>query len=439
MKENLTGKTFASHIVQGKFARILVELSQPVNTDILSEAFARALADCPFFDQTLVMKDGSFFFAPHKTDRRIRTLQEEKTIAGGFGSDLVYVAAEGRTISIGVSHAMTDGFGIHALAQLLFYHYFCLLDNGDYPKPKIYSADGRVVLDEETDLLGDFVDVGKTGEGENDGDQNHDSDSSGEQEAKKDGSGVELTPVLQLPDVEEAGSAAFAVSIRAAQFKNGMRELFTLSEDAFHTCNRQLASMGGLSAVFTAILMAQAIQKIHPENALAVGCRFPVNVRAIFGAENAVRNFSMPQAVLTMSPGALSENGSSAFAVKEVLSRLLPQLTKEGVYAQLSELRALIEKRKQGASSAMAYMFGQTFLVSNVGRVAYEPEAGRVSFAGGIYPGFPLMLYLSSLADRQLLTITQTFSSERYVNGLLDAFRETGILDCHRVEVKGID
>ena len=433
MKENLSGKAFVRQIEQGKYMRAVVSLSSPVNRPVLSEAFERAIRDCPFFDRTLIEKDGGVCYAPHRTDCRIRTLHEEWTITGAPGGDLVHIAAEDKTIVIGIAHAMTDGFGLNVLCRMVLYHYFCLLDQCDYPKPKEYAADGRIRFDEEADLLADLA-VTESGN----------KATAGSDQTRKTTPGEECEPVLQLQEAEPFGSATFVLDADAAQFRRSAKETLHLTDESWSVHNRNLISIGGVSCVFTAHLMARVIEKVLPQNTKAIGCRFPVNARSIFGKQTAMRNFSLPQAVLLARPTRRPDRALSVGdadgrlqerEAEEMLAGLMQQISPERLKEQLLDLRAAIEG-KQHLSAETAWRFAQTFLVSNGGRIAYEPERGRVTYVGYHYPGFPLMIYLSRNADRQFLTITQTFSSDRYVNGLIRELGAAGITDCSEIDME---
>ena len=61
----------------------------------------------------------------------------------------------------------------------------------------------------------------------------------------------------------------------------------------------------------------------------------------------------------------------------------------------------------------------KTFLATNLGMIAVEPEAGMISHMDvSNVVNVPLMIQLSSIEDRQFILLTQNFEDKKYFNTL---------------------
>lgn len=105
---NVSGMPFVPHLKKGIYVRTFVDLAEPVNTKLLSLAWRMVLIACPYYEQTLVMRNGVLEFASHHCRCEVLPLG-----APSFGGDLVFAQAEGSRIVTGVSHALTDGYGLN--------------------------------------------------------------------------------------------------------------------------------------------------------------------------------------------------------------------------------------------------------------------------------------------------------------------------------------
>ena len=403
MTPNVTGTGFAGQVKDGIFMRNIFMLSEKVDPNALSEAFKRTMADCPYFAQTMVMENGLLVYKEYEPDLTIHPLEEEAGIGGGYGRPLVYVCAGEKTIVVGISHALTDGFGNNLFCHVLLYHYFCIRDGQNYPLPKEFTLAGAIELDTSSDLLGDLDPAGDP---------------------------APCSPCLSLAPGEEGPDGSFAVSIDAAAFKRASKEALGLSDDSYEEINRGLFPIGGIACLFTYLMLARAIQKSRPENTLPIGCRFPVNMRYILHKPHAVRNFSAPQAVLSLVPDKLNAENWTEKDTRRLYERLQSELTAENLVADLADVKDSALGGKRPPSPAVIAKFtAPTMLVTNIGALAWEPAFGRITHAEGEYGGFPCKIQITKHEDRQVLYMMQTFASDTYFKGILKELELVGIGD----------
>lgn len=388
MNENLSGELFRSHIKDGLYMRITLDLSEDVNTKSLEEAYRKTIADIPFFGQTLVEDHGMLCYSPHDTDYRIRPLSLPDG-EGGFGKDMVYVSSEGNTISTAISHAMSDGYGLSRFTKQLLWHYFCIIDKCKY-EPPFQTLD----MDGTTDLFRDVI---------------------GRAEVCPDRV-YNMQPCLMFDEKDEGKTTEFIIEFEKQTFDKLCRNVLKLDDDKYTAYSNQLLPIGKIPCVAICLLMARAIRKVDGRKDTPIGCRFPVNTRPLYDRMDALRNFSQPQAALS----TISEEERTGEKTEALIKALIGQLDKTALEYQLSELKQVALGNKKAPDDKVARLFKQTFLVSNMGYLCYEPQMGRIKRAYPAGSGFPCMIYLSSYGNKRLIRISQTFSTDRYYKAFVE-------------------
>ena len=407
MKINTSGYFFRSHLENRLFNQNTLRLDHEIDIRCLKTAWKAALHDCPFFDQGLRSQDGELIFIPHESTGNVEgfTDTESGKHPAALEGDLAWTCAMGDRLKVGVSHALTDECGKKLFTCLLLYHYFQQTDNCAYPHPYADENGALKVWDTETDLLEDslFPFPGKKPEV------------------------LIPTEVFQFPEQLAPGKreAVFRIKVNAKAFYQAVRNAFPISEEAFQKANERALPIGKLQCVFVYLLLGRVIVKLHPSQPRPITLRSPVNTRSLCGKEDALRNFSMPQAALMLTPEQL-KRALRAEDVHGMLQGLEEQLTPDAMGWQLSALK---ERIRTGALDPdVAALYHQSMIVTNVGKEYYEPSPGRVlednRYAAG---GYPFAVYLNRVGEDQIITISQSFETESYFRGFLEELRGSGI------------
>lgn len=196
-----------------------------------------------------------------------------------------------------------------------------------------------------------------------------------------------------------------------------------------------LVLVGGLKCAVAFVLLASVVSRLYPNNALPISSRSPVNTRQLLGRPDALRNFSLPQACMSIDPHVarrlwVEDPGLEVRQTENVVRQLASQLTTEGIDWQLFNIREFIQGRRPGP--LLGSLYRRTMLVSNVGKGYYEPQAKRVLCCGPMYGSYPLAVYLAAYGNTQSFFVFQQDSSADYAGGLARLLAQLGA----KVELK---
>lgn len=410
---NVSGMPFVSHLQKGIFVRTFVDLAEPVNIKLLSLAWRMVLIACPYYEQTLVMRDGELEFASHHCRCEVLPILSDEEVAGSplrtpsFGGDLVFVQAEGSRIVTGVSHALTDGYGLSQFMWLLLYHYFCLVDNVEYKDPFRRNSTGRVAYDGDADALADLQ----------------------ARDLPKPHAYDEVGPCLSLPSSD--AQTRHVVEVDARDYERICNDL----TQNVRQHEWPLVLVGGLKCAVAFVLLASVVSRLQPENELPISSRSPVNTRQLLERPDALRNFSLPQACMSIDPRVArrlwqGDPGIEVRQTENVVRQLASQLTPECICWQLSNIREFAQGRRP--DPLLGSLYRRTMLVSNVGKSYYEPQTNRVIRCGPMYGSYPLAVYLAAYGNTQSFFVFQEDPSTDYAGGLARLLTQLGA----KVELK---
>ena len=400
---------FRSHLENRLYNQNMLRLDHEIDRRSLETAWKSALDDCPFFDQGLMEQDGTLWFVPHASTCTAEDFSE-KDLTGGTAirsGDLAWTKVQGDRIRVGVSHALTDECGKKLFTCLLLYHYFRQVDQKPYPHPYASESGELKVWDAESDLMEDpiFPSPGR----------------------KPEIKIPKKTFVFPEHLKEKKKEALYRIDVDAKAFYAAMRRAFPISDEEFQRANELLLPIGKLQCVYVYLLLARVIAKVHPAQTLPVTLRCPVNTRSLCGKEDALRNFSLPQAVAAMRPEQMKKE-LQAEDVREIIRGFEAQLAKDAIGWQLTALK---ERTKNGVLDPdVAALYHQSMIVTNVGKEYYEPAPGRVladeRYAAG---GYPFAVYLNRVGGSQIITISQSFETDCYYRAFLQELKREGITD----------
>lgn len=400
---------FLSHLENRLYNQNTLRLDHEIDRRSLETAWKSALDDCPFFDQGLKEQDGELWFVPHESTCTAEDFSEEDRTEGASirAGDMAWAKVQGDRIRVGVSHALTDECGKKLFTCLLLYHYFRQVDQKPYPHPYASESGELKTWDTESDLMEDpiFPSPGRK-------------------------------PEIRIPQKsfvfpehlsKHKKEAVFRIGVDAKRFYAAMRRAFPISDEEFQNTNELTLPIGKLQCVFVYLLLARVIARLHPEQALPITLRCPVNTRSLCGKEDALRNFSLPQIVAMMQPEQLKKE-LQAEDVREIIRGFEAQLAKDAIGWQLTALK---ERTKSGALDPdVAALYHQSMIVTNVGKEYYEPAPGRVladeRYAAG---GYPFAVYLNRVGGSQIITISQSFETDCYYRAFLQELKREGITD----------
>ncbi|MCR4655007.1 MAG: hypothetical protein K5770_02060 [Lachnospiraceae bacterium] len=233
------------------------DLAEKVNPEAIKKAWDKTTAIYPYVTYAEETRDGKLVLLENKLPFVIEEtgeVIEPYERAGNFHS--VTFCYLDKVLWIYVDHVPYDGTGFKAVLETFFYYYYCELDGKEYPVPEgVFTEKDGVVPGQDTDayLMSDTIDpkamMGSFGKG------------------------------------------------KSFEIKEAFRdEAFSTREDCRGYCisvpgdefMAYAKSVGGSPMSILAVLLAKAMQKVHPENTLPIDIMSPVSVRKVMGNPNSL-------------------------------------------------------------------------------------------------------------------------------------------------------
>lgn len=178
--------------------------------------------------------------------------------------------------------------------------------------------------------------------------------------------------------------------------------------------------------VALSILLAQAVQKTHPQNEKIISVRGPVNTRSALQVPNTFQNASIPHVFLNIEPRWL--NGEfPAEALENLKQALAEQCSYENLAAFTNRLRKFFTTEDVSERTAMgtAYKRQTDVFASYIGNVLTADTFARIkSFRQKISAAYPLMVYAYKCGDVVVFEIIQSFDNPSYMENFLKIVNE---------------
>jgi hypothetical protein len=340
------------HLVEAN-PHIRLKLAHPVDEERLKKALEQTVRDCPFLSYNVVPDEGLFLKLEENPLPLVlldHASKEINTRENHSHSALVYY--EGDTITVALTHALTDGNGIFWFARNLLDHYFGM-------------EQGTFRFSEESDYDRELM-------------------------------------ALELPVSE---------GYRAPTMPEGRYLCFRLSEDKeeydefalkipYGVFKELCKEWNASNQSALVILSLKALVSAFPDGYDHVCVRMPVNARKLFDAPHTFQNASIANIRIVFDPDEL--RGDEAYLVKKTADGISAQSGRDPVAWQFNEWRKVLHTADSGERMGrIAKFIGQdAILVSYLGR-----ELVGTSYAEhvkGLYMGatiFPLMVYGTVIGD----------------------------------------
>ena len=233
------------------------DMNDRVNPDAIKQAWDKTLSVYPYMGYAvgtragkLVLLENPLPFVIEETSEVIEPFERK----GNFHTvTFCYLA---NTLWIYADHIPVDGTGFQRVLETFFYHYYCELDSKEYEVPEgVFTEKDGAVSGTETDAyrLVDSID-----------------------------------PKRAMGSMLSSKSFVPSESIRD--------ELFLTREDCRGYCicvpsNEFMAyakSVQGSPMSLLTVLLARAVNRIHPENKLPISTLAPVSIRKVMGNHNSL-------------------------------------------------------------------------------------------------------------------------------------------------------
>ena len=358
-----------------------IKLREEVEPGRLQAAVDKAVAVCPYVAFEIARREGLVCFQKSRQPlalHRLGTIEE----FGGEDNQRHYAVVEfaKETIRFAISHILTDGYGINCFVRAVMDFYF--------GKDKTWY-DGAERPDFAADLMGEALPLPE---------------------------GYELKS-YEVEDRFIPPEKVGAKKDKSYEFS------LEIPAGAFHAfCNKY-----GISAqMAVSLLLAEAVQRAHPDNRKIISVRGPVNTRLPLQVPHTFQNASVPHIFLNMEPQALQ--GDYGQGLLEQLGKdFSEQYSYEHLAAFTNWTRGFLtaETAEERQAIGAAYKNRTDIFANFMGKVLADDIVGHIkSYAQKVSASYPLMLYASEYGETIGLQMMQTFDSPVYREGLRQVLKD---------------
>ena len=389
--------------------RFHLRLDQKIDGQKLRSALDKTARRYPYFCVSIKRNEREFYYIVN--NKPIGLLDTNKAITLGVpetNGHIWAVCYDGEDLFIDYFHGRSDGAGAYALIATLLYYYF---DEQDIPGIKTLDTP---VSDQET----------------------HDP--------------VDDLPLLDLSKIHFPASTRALNLMETSGLEHvdgkGLILKLMIPEDSFLPFIR---SNDGTPGIMLSVLIARAIERVHPEHEAPLVSNYVVNARPMLKAEDTFHNctnrvvFHYDDRIRQMP----LERQCTVYRGKTFIQadeeRIVQGMTVAGSMAQMILDLPDFSTKAKIASQAMAGTYdATTYIVSYVGRWKY-PQLGRhirefwTETPVGPFP----LIEVAAVNGNICVSFLQPFADRRYYDALLDELKENGIeyVECGSAPVSVAD
>lgn len=358
-----------------------ITLREKVNPAQLQAAADKAVEVCPYVAFDVSKRGDIVHFHKNNLPFVVRKAGEVEE----FGTDALnrhyaLVEYDGDKIIFTLSHVLSDATGIFYFVQAVLDFYF--------GKEKTFYA-GADKIDFAADLMSQDLPLPDDYAPKNYGVENH----FVPPEINPSDSGTKNETFIEMP---------------TQKFKA--------------VCKKYNVS----AQVALSILLAQAVQKTHPQNEQIISVRGPVNTRIALQVPNTFQNASIPHVFLNIEPRWL-KGEFPAEALENLKQALAEQCAYENLAAFTNRLRKVFTTTDISERTAMgiAYKRQTDVFASYIGNVLTADTFARIkSFRQKVSAAYPLMVYAYKCGDVVVFEIIQSFDNPSYAENFLKVVNE---------------
>ena len=379
-----------------------VGLRDNIRGDILQEAVNATLRRMPYFADALVEHNGDFYYAVNPLPFEVAQTEQLRRVGGSETNwHCLDVTYWNDTVWFSMFHGFCDGLGLNLFIEATLYNYFCIRDRKKYTVDGIRTPDSPALPDEEKDPFAHEYALP----------EDYTMDFFGEK-------------YLHLPEIDE----------KPLDYMYGVP--VQVKEDTFMRFVKENKST---PVAILHVLLANAVQAVHPENDQTVGALVPASYRRHLNAENTFKNCSgalrLPYRIAEMSGLSFEEQAQRSRA-------LLRQANDENLAKYLANRMGGALRQISGAIPSFAGRLpyldfkknsnNDTCMIDYVGSLKvgeYGHEIVRTKYmATNTENHFSTVtLYISATGGFFHFEIVRAFESSVYVDAFLEQFSRHGI------------
>jgi uncharacterized protein (TIGR02172 family) len=408
MQRAYAGTLFGWDIRSGTYLSIVFHLKDKVNVDALQNAWEKVNEDFSYLSRTFVTYiDRRLYYSEKNTVTKVVPEGKMDPEDGVFYGKAMAMAGYGdETITLHIFHALLDGFGVGTLSRNLLYYYFkyCGFEMTMLP----FDLD-MITHNKETeiDFLSDRYNVSS--------------------EYAYTFRGGDKGFILPEARDDYRKRYYYGLEMSTSQYRKLCSKV--LGAEGKKLFRTNATPIGGMQTIAASVLLARAIAELNPDNSENITVRCPVNSRNILGQTYTLMNCSLIQVGFSFSPAELKEEMD--YSVLNMISDRIDEQTSENYIKSVSNVlydfvRDITDKPKTQRPPEVSDT-SKTFLATNLGMIAVEPESGMIcQMEVENVVKVPMMIQLSSIEDRQFILLTQNFEDRKYFDRLKTIIEAAG-------------
>ncbi len=293
---------------------VKVSHREAINGELLQQALERTLKRMPYLRDTLVEDHGAVWYAETPLPMEAAHTDQIRRVGGSETNyHMLDLTWDGNVTCFSMFHGFCDGQGINTFLESVLYHYYCLKDQKEYEANGIRTDKGEMTEAEFSDPFGHTYELPE---------------------------GFAMPEKREMPAPYHIPECSYETGekVNVLGFRLKSDELM-----AFVHENKTSPSIA------LAMLMGEAILRVHPEADAPVVTNIPVSVRRMLGCEETFKNCSS-RIVLPLSgtPMDAMPFAEKAAALRGMLKQQMdPNLQR----AVVNRLGGMYQKRMNEAVS----------------------------------------------------------------------------------------
>ena len=236
-----------------------VEVShrEEIDGDLLQKAMDRTLKRMPYLTDTLTVDGGAVYYAKNPLPMKAAHFKGPRSLGGNETNyHLLDLTWDGNRTWFSMFHGFCDGQGINNFLESVLYHYYCMKDSTIYDGNGIRTDAAR---ETEAETVEPFA------------------------------SQYPVSPDFVMPDQREQPVFYHLPEIIPQPAGDTLEYGFHLPTDVFM---RYVKENGSSPAAMLAMLVGEAILRLHPDADRPIAAILPVSIRRMLGCEETFKNCS---------------------------------------------------------------------------------------------------------------------------------------------------
>lgn len=389
-----------------------VEVSHrdPIDGVLLQRALDRTLQRMPYLADTLAIDHGAVYYAENPLPMEAAHVAGARHVGGSETNyHMLDLTWDGNVTWFSMFHGFCDGQGLYTFLESVLYHYYCMKDGVEYD-PNGIRCDGTQPSEGET--LDPYS------------------------------KSYEVSPDFALPERREQAAPYHLPELVRTSSREVLEYGFRLPSEEFM---RFVKENGASPSVILAMLVDEAIRRVHPDADVPVNAFIPISCRRQLGCEETFKNCSSRAALPTsgISLDALS------FAERAVQLRamLKQQLTPDFCRAIINYIGPIYRERMERATdyqeelnkpTTFLTFSNDTFYIDYIGsmhKTGYSDQITDVRFLCKPVRGGTLHLNIIEHLGEFRIACLATRDVSSITDALGQVVREHGI-PCESVPVR---